>query len=305
MLFVANRGRYLWLRIQLTAYDADSRPRITAIKVSYPRLSLLRYLPPVYQEDPVSAAFLERFLALFETVFQEVDLQITDLYRKFDPKTTPPEFLSWLASWVSLTLNDALPEDRKRQLIAQSPFLFQTKGTLAGIRRFLSAYTGAAVEVWEPSLMADPFAAGNIRVGQGSVLARNAEGTVKLGDDTVLGEAFLVPKRATPGGPLTAAANRFEIVLDMEPAQFAAQEPAIRRAIRGFVPASTEFTLSLASTRSGMGSARLGFNARVANPQPFRVGVASLGAGQVLAQDFPAPHLERGASINRDWRLTE
>jgi phage tail-like protein len=305
MLFVANQGRYLWLRIQLTAYDAESRPRVSEIKVSYPRLSLLRYLPPVYQEDQVSTAFLERFLALFETVFQEVDLQITDLYRKFDPETTPPEFLSWLASWVSLTLNDALPEDRKRQLIAQSPFLFQTKGTPAGIRRFLSAYTGAAAEVREPSLMADPFVAGNIRLGQGSVLARNAGGAVKVGDNTILGETLLTPKSAVPTGPLAAAANRFEIVLDMEPAQFAAREPAIRRAIRGFVPASTEFTLSLAPTQSGIGSARLGFNARVAQPQPFRVGVTQLGAGQILSQDFPAPRLGRGAAVTPDWRLVE
>lgn len=305
MLFVANRGRYLWLRIQLTAYDGECRLRLSEIKVSYPRISLLRYLPSVYQEDPVSAAFLERFLALFETLFQDVDLQITDLYRQFDPATTPPQFLSWLASWVSLMLDDDLPEDRKRALISVSPCLFRAKGTPAGIEGFLRAYTSAAVEVREPSLMADPFAAGNIRLGQGSVLAHNAGGALKLGDDTILGETLLVRKSEVPAGPLATAANRFEIILDMEPAQFAAREATIRRAIRGFIPASTEFTLRLAPSQSGIGRARLGFNARVEKPRPFRVGVTILGTGQTFAQDFPVPRLERGAAITPDWRLTE
>jgi phage tail-like protein len=309
MLFVVNKGRYLWLRVRVTAYDAASHPSISKLEVRYPRISLLRYLPPVYQEDPMSAAFLERFLALFETVFQDVDATITDLHQHFDPATAPPEFLNWLASWLSLSLDDSLPEDRKRELIANAPLLFRDKGTLTGIRNFLSLYTGTTVEVREPSLLANPFAAGQLKLGEGSILASRPAGALHVGDDTVLGEALLVPKTAIPGAPLASVSNRFEIFLDMEPVQFAAQETAIRRAIRSAVPASTDWTVRLAPLELGLGSARLGINARVASLKPFRVGVSPLGSGHALGsgvgKDTTAPRLERGAAVTPDWRLVE
>ncbi|MCI1278632.1 MAG: phage tail protein [Nitrospira sp.] len=309
MAFVANKGRYLWLRLSITAYDAASHPSVTQVQVRYPRISLLRYLPSVYQEEPGSAAFLERFLALFETVFQEVDITITDLYQYFDPATTSPEFLSWLASWLSLSLDDSLPEDRKRALIAQSPLLFRDKGTPAGIRNFLSLYTGSSVEVREPSLLANPFTTGQIKLGEESILASRSAGALRVGSDMVLGEALLVPTTATRSAPLASVANRFEILLDMEPAQLAEKETAIRRAIRSAVPASTDWTVRLAPSQLGLGSARLEINARVASSQPFRVGVSPLGSGQALGlgfgRDIPAPRLERGAAVTPDWRLVE
>ena len=309
MVFVANKGRYLWLRLRLTAYDAASHPSVSQMEIRYPRISLLRYLPPVYQEDSISAAFLERFLAMFETVFQEVDVEITELYQHFDPTTTPPEFLAWLASWFGLSLDDNLPEARKRELIAQAPSLFRDKGTLSGIRNFVSLYTGAKVEVREPSLMANPFTTGQVKLGQGSILASRPQGALRVGDDTVLGESFLVPKTTTPSLPLASAGNRFEIFLDMEPAQFAAGQTAIRRAICSAVPAHTDWTVRLARSERGVGTARLGVSYRLAILEPFRVGISPLGSGQALGagftRDIPVPYLERGAAVTPDWRLVE
>ena len=80
-----NKGRYLWLKLKLTTFDQKSRPTIRSARIYYPRLSYLRYLPPVYREDPVSAAFLERFLSIFETTFESLDQEIDQLFRYFDP----------------------------------------------------------------------------------------------------------------------------------------------------------------------------------------------------------------------------
>jgi len=309
MAFVENRGRYLVMRIRITAYDPASHPSLTQVQVLYPRISLLRYLPPVYQEDPVSAAFVERLLSLFETVFQEVDLQISDVYQYFDPTTTPPQFLTWLASWLSLPIDANLSADRKRALIAQASELLSIKGTAASIRRFLEMFTGASVEVTEPSVAAVPFIPGQMKLGEGSILARHDGGTLRIGDDIVLGETVLVPTTAMPEAPLASVANRFEISVGMEPSAFAARKTAIERALRDFAPANTDWTLRLSPSNSAIGSTRLGINARVVAIEPFRVGYTALGSARALSprlgRDVPAPRLERGASVTPDWRLIE
>jgi hypothetical protein len=93
MLFREKTGRYLWLRIALSTVDENLNPSINQIKVSYPRESYLRYLPaifqenPVGQEDPVSRDFLERFLSIFETVFYDLETRIYDVDKFFDPET--------------------------------------------------------------------------------------------------------------------------------------------------------------------------------------------------------------------------
>lgn len=309
LAFVENRGRYLVMRIRITAYDAASHPSLAQVQVLYPRISFLRYLPPVYQEDPVSAAFVERLLSLFETVFQEVDLQISDLYQYFDPTTTPLQFLTWLASWLSLPIDANLPVDRKRELIIQAPELLRTKGTAGSIRRFLEMFTGASVDVTEPSVAVVPFIPGQVKLGEGSILARHNGGALRIGDDIVLGETILVPTTATPEAPLASVANRFEIGVGMEPSAFAARRTAIERALRDFAPANTDWTLRLSPSNSSIGSMRLGINARVAALEPFRVGYTALGSARALSprlgRDLPVPRLERGAAVTPDWRLIQ
>src|SRR5262249_3509327 len=129
MLPLENKGRYLWLKLRLLTFDASKRPTIRSARIYYQRMSYLRYIPPAYREDPVSAAFLERFLSLFESVFHGIELEIDQLHRFFDPKLAPPGFLPWLASWINLSVDDDLPTDRVRRLIRRAPDLYGRKGT--------------------------------------------------------------------------------------------------------------------------------------------------------------------------------
>ncbi|WP_333738007.1 phage tail protein [Streptomyces sp. IBSBF 2806] len=104
-----------------------------------PESSYLRFLPPVvWQDTPAGSEFsLGDALSVFEKILTGIDdqvpivhhtntrvaddeshthvaltQQIASLHRLFDPWTTPPEFLPWLASWVSLRF----PELQGRQL---------------------------------------------------------------------------------------------------------------------------------------------------------------------------------------------
>jgi outer membrane protein assembly factor BamB len=91
-----TENRYLWFRIELHGSETLS-PILKKLTVYFPRSSYLDYLPAIYREDVLSEDFLERFLSIFESIFQEAELSIDGITRFFDALGTPPEFLSWLA----------------------------------------------------------------------------------------------------------------------------------------------------------------------------------------------------------------
>lgn len=59
-----------------------------------------------------------------------------------DYNRAPPEFLAWLAGWVSLTLRDDWTTDHKRKFIAKAVQLYRLRGTKAGVTQFVQTYTG-------------------------------------------------------------------------------------------------------------------------------------------------------------------
>jgi phage tail-like protein len=137
---------------------------------------LINYLPPIYHEEQ----FLGQFLLAFEKILlgindnqeflqDELDdkvkferkgleelIAITSIF--FDPignefqplekrQRTPKEFLSWLASWVALSLRDDWEEEAQRRFISRIVSLYKQRGTKAGMVEMLKTYTGMGVEV--------------------------------------------------------------------------------------------------------------------------------------------------------------
>ena len=128
--------------------------------------SLLEYLPAIYQADP----FLGQFLLAFEKILlgvknDNVPLPEVKNERKFPRKAleeiiatidlffqseqTPKEFLSWLASWVALTLREDWEEEEKRRFISRIIPLYRLRGTKAGLEEMLKTYTELGVEIYE------------------------------------------------------------------------------------------------------------------------------------------------------------
>lgn len=140
-LIQSQTGRYLWLRIELTGTKEKS-PILKSIKVYSPRLSYLRYLPAVYQEDERSRELLERFLSLFETFFSQMEMQIGTVERYFDADFVRGDFLRWLGTWLAIAEDENWPEDKLRLLIKKAPRLYKRRGTREGIEGMIKVYTG-------------------------------------------------------------------------------------------------------------------------------------------------------------------
>ncbi|MFK0735478.1 MAG: phage tail protein [Gloeotrichia echinulata GP01] len=129
--------------------------------------SLIDYLPAIYQEDPFVGQFLLAFqkvlLGVDDTVpilkddikFQPLEQAIASIATLFDPKSTPKEFLNWLAGWVALSLRDDWEQEAQRRFISRIVSLYKQRGTKAGMTEMLKTYTGMGVEVkddFQPTL---------------------------------------------------------------------------------------------------------------------------------------------------------
>ena len=111
-------GRYLWLRIEMFG-DGTRTPRVTRIDVFGPRRSSLADLPAPFHEDTESAAFLDRFLGYFDTVFAEISARQAWVPALLDPVAVPSgPFLDWLGSWFDLEFLPEWPEATRRAMVA-------------------------------------------------------------------------------------------------------------------------------------------------------------------------------------------
>jgi phage tail-like protein len=105
----------------------------------------MAFLPEIYHEND----FLNRLLMLFESFWKPVEAQIdqSDVY--YDVRLTPEEFLPWMASWVGITWDESLPEERKRELLHSAVDLYRSRGTRKALIDYLTLYTQGQVEVIE------------------------------------------------------------------------------------------------------------------------------------------------------------
>jgi phage tail-like protein len=126
--------------------------------------SYVQYLPGIYQQDIEEAAFIGRFLKIFERLLSGVDdeetindnrvegiAQILDrVHEFFDPARTPSEFLKWLAGWMALILREDWEEVKKRRLISRIISLYRIRGTKKGLEEYIKIYVAeGGVELTE------------------------------------------------------------------------------------------------------------------------------------------------------------
>lgn len=114
---------------------------------------LLEMLPGIYRQY----GQLGEILSAFEAVLlrpdpKSLEQQIDDIHTLFNPKETPPRFLSWLGQWVALAHHEGIPEARHRRLIARMIPLYRIRGTREYVEELIGLYTGAKVTVEEEDL---------------------------------------------------------------------------------------------------------------------------------------------------------
>jgi phage tail-like protein len=311
-------GRYLWLRLTLTG-DGSATPLLRKIKIYYPRATSLQYLPAVYREDAVSADFLDRFLSIFDTLRGCTSDLVTGIARYFDPKAAPAnetnvggtDFLSWLASWLGMTLESSWPVAKRRELLRQAHRLYALRGTPEGLRLHIELYAGVKPTILELFRLRRWMIVSQSTLGNcSSVFGDDVMRRLHIGSNSQIGKfrlidfgdprfdifneyasQFLVFVPRWPGAN-DGDQQMLEQIIEMaKPAHTEAElrwaEPRFRAGVQAFVGVDTVIGEYPAGVIEGMG--KLGYDTVLATPEERKMrpsmklgGHATVGATTVL-----------------------
>lgn len=127
-------GRFLYLRLRVESPDGSATPRVRRIRLDFPRTTSLDLLPAMFRQEPESADFTARFLALFDASIADLDSAIERAPALLDTEGVPDDVLPWLARFFGLALDPAWEPARRRAILRALPNLYRRRGTLAGLR---------------------------------------------------------------------------------------------------------------------------------------------------------------------------
>ena len=148
-------GRYVWFRAELVGRGGES-PEIGNLRLRFPRETWLSYLPEVYQADPAGRDFTERFLAVFQSLYDDLDEEIRGDARYFDPDVAGQAYLEWLAGWLCVEDTYLWTEEQLRTLVRRGMELYRIRGTRQCVCEMVKLYTGQEPWVVEHSAV-EPF----------------------------------------------------------------------------------------------------------------------------------------------------
>jgi phage tail-like protein len=313
-LIQSRPGQYLWLKIEFFG-EGYGTPKIDGMRVHFPRQSYLAHLPAVYSEEN-GRWFLERFLSIFQTDWDELEARINRFAGLFDPAAVSEQngSLQNLASRLALPLEAEWDEEQKRHLLQAVASYYPRRGTPDGLRMFVQVYLQNMTSLSPELLPGFPVliegfrrrrvesfllqgmtedadqeggpASGAIRLSGAQSVRQSLWGPGKVGRLQLnrysrAGEARLI----STGNPQLELfhehAYRFEVFVPSAWICTADDERRLRRALDAEKPAQTAYELYLVEPR-------------------FRVGIQSTIGVDTIVGAIPTTHLAAlGADANK------
>lgn len=287
-LFFEGVGRYLQLKFDFFG-DGFGSYKVKQAQVYFERLSYLRYLPAVYQEDEESRNFLERFLSIFESMSFEVEQNIKHIARYFDSTVVEGEFLEWLGSWLAIIQDGNWPEPKRRKLLENAFQLFKKRGTLQGLKEMIELFTEGKTAIIEHHSLQTPIVlTANSRVGRSTVIGKRFIRPLILEETSRVGEFAL--KETEDPAQLPFEINAFDFTILADTARLDNNQLiALHRLVEEEKPAHTRCFL-----RTGKGDMQLGKHAFLevdtmlsGGYKPMKLGLTShLGKRTFLGTKF-------------------
>lgn len=131
--------RYLWIGITLWG-NAKGSPQITRMQIWFPQESWISYLPEFYQGQ--KSTFLYRYLAMFQTIYQEQEWKIRNSAGQLDMQAVEGEAFVRLAEWLNMDNVQMWPEKRLKRYLEHGSMASRQRGTRRGLQWLIECFTG-------------------------------------------------------------------------------------------------------------------------------------------------------------------
>ena len=318
----ADSTRRFWIGMRFTS-DGEAAASLSQLRAELDQDSYLRDLPAVYQQEAPCGDFLDRFLALFESFFQETERDIRAVPALFDPDAAPERALDWLASWLALELDDSWPEEVRRDAIEKAFERYGRAGTPSALRETIEREAGVRAVIDEPIVHAGWWAlpgkracggsgqepewtqAGDSVLGWTTRLASSeAQGAV-LGTSATLDGSHLISTDEYAAPLFEELAHQFRVLVYPADVYCADKLELVRAIIDREKPAHTAYVLCVAQPRFRIGfQARLGIDTIVAaRPSASRLGETGAAGGALALGGTPHGRLGESSRVGVSTRL--
>lgn len=134
------KGRYLWFLAEV--YQQGEEPVwLGKIQIFFPKQTWLPYLPQIYDRTSKGDTFLERYLALFQSLYEDMNEEIAEIPSYLDPETAKEDILAWIAGWTGIPDVSLWPAGKLRHLMRHAGKLYKYRGTVFGTAEIIRLYT--------------------------------------------------------------------------------------------------------------------------------------------------------------------
>lgn len=286
-LIQSSPGQFLSVAIRLSG-DGFTTPIVHSLRVHYPRESYLEYLPPLYSANEPTRVFLERFLSIFQTEWDEFDRRIEESEAFFDPDAVPEgPAMNYLASILGVSLEGSWSGSQNRKLLQAVPKIYPHRGTLAALRDYVRVYLANFSGLTYEEIAATPFPAFVEGYQERQFLALSQSGAATLGTGKPLwspsvvkrlqlgvfateGEVELISTGDPERDIFHHFAHRFRVYVPAAWVRTAEHESLLRRAIETEMPAHVSYELCLIDAGTEVGTQSIvGLNMIIGDPPPL------------------------------------
>lgn len=112
--------------------------------------SFSEYLPGIYRQSIYEGNyFLRDLMWIFRHFYDDINEVIDDIPQLFRPYEAPEDFLPWLSTWVAFVLDENWPAEKKRYLLRRAVDYYKIRGTVRGLKLYLSYFVGVEPDIQE------------------------------------------------------------------------------------------------------------------------------------------------------------
>jgi phage tail-like protein len=148
ILITELTGRYLFFKIDSTV-TGKANPVIYKMRIYFSPNMWVEELPEIYREK--NNGFLERYLAVFQTIQEEMEEKIEQTTGNYDAASADYEFLQWLSTWYCMTEVNLWTEQQLRELLKNCYRFYRGMGTKKVLEEICTLYLGEKPEIIEYS----------------------------------------------------------------------------------------------------------------------------------------------------------